>query len=180
MKLPAPEIVIFPPGTPVIIPSHDIENRITTHTGVPEKFVRRIYYNNSGLKELTLEAFLALADRELEFVAEMCGSLVVGHRWGLIEVDPKDCFKDQMLPENHCLVAEVDRIVRKKELLVPEKRFIGNETRKYALERFSKGKPYLSDMHELQFMRGNLVKQHGEEPSSIYLVDIDPRFKAKC
>ena len=119
---------------------------------------------------LSVGEILKRADEELEAVAELCGTRVVGHTWGMLH-DPDNLHPSyhstpkKLLPAKHIFVAEVDVIKGARKLTGQRAAAVESKVNEY----YYQGGVRLDDIGARQFIRDFDTEEE-------YLVDIEPRF----
>jgi hypothetical protein len=146
---------------------------IDDETKLPQRIVRTVHIEPPLFSMKSLRRLLAVADRELDKCARMCGALTVPHSWG---VTYRRGFKE--------IIAEVDRI-RGVSLESPQANEIvpaeiidqvTEGVRRYNHPLRKMQRSHLYDMKHDQFMYGvNVADPEACEPS-LFLVDIEPLF----
>jgi hypothetical protein len=171
---------------PIYEPETDIYTKRDLHEGRAisgDSFVREVSIRAVGFS--SIQDALDATDIELRAVADMTGSRVVDHQWGLYrlpEDHPSNRLPEGQWPSNTILhppqgfwlVAEVATVHGARKLRRKSKRYkeLDAITSDYEYDRRVGGLPRLTDMNASQFLKGRTNGSRG-----LTLGDIEPRVQ---
>lgn len=141
---------------------------------LPPTVLREIWIIPPRFCVRSLRYILQRTDEELSRVAELCDAKVIPHEWGLVR-GSNPFFSPKQVPRDKHLVAKVNVIKPAdntpsdiEEKMIEGVSIYNSKYRRYGI-----------DMHKGQFMYGvNSSHNDEEETPSLYLVDIEPKFRS--